>query len=135
MSLPLDNCEAIFGQPIAPQSRDCPLTSATSTYTIGTVRKTTQITRVELIVDATYAADPANFYVFTLVQGATTAATWSTQTGQEGAITGGTPASMTLSVPANLVVPAGTKLALVATKAASGANITPRVVVYGRTVG
>lgn len=115
-------------------SKDCPAASATSTFVLGTAKRAFRVESVELIDDAGYAADAANYYVFTLVHGSgpTTAATWSTLTGAQGAITAGVPAAMVLSADANLVIPAGDVVSLVATKHASGANPTVRVVVHGR---
>lgn len=115
-------------------SRDCPAASATSTFALGTMKRNFRIESVELIDDAGYAADATNYYVLTLVHGTgpTTAATWSTLTGAQGALTAATPAAMVLSADANLVIPAGDVVSLVATKHASGANITVRVVVHGR---
>lgn len=112
--------------------------AATSSFAVGVPSDTEKfrVERVELMTDATYAADPTNYYVFTLQVGATVVATWSTLTGQEGALTALTPAKMTLSATdANLVLAAGGALTLVATKNGAAANITPRVVVHGRTVG
>jgi hypothetical protein len=121
-----------------PFARDCPSTSATTTYAIASIVGSSRlrIERAELIVDATYTADATNFYVFTLQHGATVIATWSTQVGQQGTITGGTPAQMVLAADTanNLVVQPGESLTLVATKAAAGANVTPRIVAHGRYV-
>lgn len=111
--------------------------SATATIALGTVARTFRIERVELMSQATYAADATNYYTLSLSHGSgpTSAATWSTLTGADGAITAGTPVLMTLNAAdANLVVPAGATLKLVATKVASGANILPRIVVHGRYV-
>lgn len=117
-------------------SRDCPATSATSTYVIGTFKQATRITLAELMVDANYAADAANFYAFTLVWGAgpTTAASWSTQASAQGALTAAVPAAMVLAAEPNAVVPAGSVVKLIATKNAAAPNITPRVVINGRVV-
>ena len=117
--------------------RSCPAVSATATFAIATPdpNRPFRVDRAELIVDATYAADPANFYALTLQKGATVIAAWSTQTTAQGALTGGTPAAMVLSgTDANLVLAAGDVLSLVATKNGTAANITPRVVVHGRYV-
>lgn len=136
MSLPLDP-NTILQQAVG-ASRDCPATAATATYVLVTALRTIRVDRVELSVDATYAADTTNFYAFTLVWGAglTVAASWSTQTSAQGAITATVPAVMVLSATdANLVIAAGSVIKLIATKAASAANITPRVVLYGRAVG
>lgn len=137
--MPLLDPNGILQQAVG-LSRDCPATAATATYVIGTALRTIRADRVELSVDATYAADTTNFYTFTLVWGAglTIAASWSTQTAAplQGAITAAVPAVMVLSATdANLVIAAGSVLKLIATKAASAANITPRVVLYGRAVG
>lgn len=116
--------------------RDMPAIAATSTLAIAKVDRPYRIDRVEIIVDAAYAADPANYYQLALVHGAgpTTAASWSTETGQQGALTGGASADMVPSADANLVVAAGETISLVATKAAAAANIQPRIVVHGRYV-
>lgn len=112
--------------------------AATGSLVIGVPSSTlkVRIARVEIMSDATYADDAANYYVLTLQAGATVIATWSTLTGAEGALTALTPAKMTLSATdANLVIAANAALKLVCTKNGSAANITPRVVVHGRTVG
>jgi hypothetical protein len=112
--------------------------AATGSLAIGVPSSTEKfrVERVEIMSDADYTADASNYYVLTLQSGATVLATWSTQTGQEGALTNLVPASMTLSATdANLVLAAAAALKLVATKNGSAANITPRVVVHGRTVG
>jgi hypothetical protein len=112
--------------------------AATGSLAVGVPSdtETFRVERVEIMVDADYVADAVNFYVLTLQAGATVIATWSTQVGQEGTLTNLVPAKMTLSATAaNLVLAAGTALKLVATKAAAAANITPRIVVHGRTVG
>lgn len=135
MSTPLDP-QTMFTER-APFQRSCPATSATSTYPIATPSPTRKfrVERVEIMVDATYTSDATNYYVLTLQKGATVIATWSTLTGAEGTLTGGTPGVMTLSgTDANLVLAAGDVLSLVATKNAAGANITPRVVAHGRFV-
>lgn len=112
--------------------------AATSSLAIGVPsdKSLFRVERCEIMVDADYTADAANYYVLTIQAGATVLATWSTQTGQEGALTNLTPAKMTLSATdASLVLAAGAALKLVATKNGTAANITPRVVVHGRTVG
>jgi len=96
-----------------------------------------RIERVEILVEAAYAADPANFYAMTLSHGAgpTTAASWSTQTSAQGALAANATQAMVLSgTDANLVVPAGALLKLVLTKNGAAANIQPRVVIHGRYV-
>ncbi len=115
-------------------SRDCPATSATSTYVLGTTRRQERIEKVELMVDADYAASSTLFYAFTLQVGATVIASWSTQTAAQGALTAGVPVSMVLATGATLLVAAGAVLKLVATKASTAADITPRVLVHSRVV-
>lgn len=135
MTLPVDP-QTMFTERL-PWQRSLPAISATSTFPIATpsLVRSYRVERVELMVDATYAADPANFYTFTLQKGATVIATWSTLTGQQGTLTANVPGLMVLSVTdANLVLAGGDVLSLVATKAAAAANITPRVVVHGKYV-
>ncbi len=113
-----------------------PTYAATTTsplVTPSTKARLFQIERVEIMVDATYASDATNYYVFTLEHGSgpTTAATWSTLTGAEGTLTGGTPGVMTLSAAANLIVPANDVVSLLATKHSAGANVTPRIAIHG----
>ena len=94
-----------------------------------------RVDRAELIVDATYLVDPANYYVFTLQAGATVIATWSTLTGQQGTLTANVPATMVLTATdLNRVVPLGVPLTLVATKNGAAANVQPTIAVHGRTV-
>jgi hypothetical protein len=116
---------------------DAAAISATTTIPIVTpsTARSFRVERVELMSIATYADDAANYYVLTLQKGATVIGTWSTLTGANGAITGGTPVTLTLSgTDAALVLAGGDVLSLVATKHASAANITPRLVVHGKFV-
>lgn len=111
--------------------------AASTPFAICTMDRPFRIDRVEVVSDATYAADPANYFTLTAAHGAgnTVAASWSTLTGAQGALTGGTPSVMILSATdANRVVPAGAVLKFIATKFAVAANITPRIVVRGRFV-
>lgn len=116
--------------------RDCPAISATITLPLGVVRRTVRLDAADIMVDATYAASATDFYAFTLVWGSgpTTAASWSTQTSAQGAITAAVPSLMVLSADANLIIPPGSVVKLIATKNASAANITPRIVMSGRIV-
>ena len=126
-----------FDQTVTYQCIPLAAIAATTTFAMCTMDRPFRIDRVEVVCDATYAQDAANFYTLTAAHGAapTTAATWSTQTGAQGTITGGTPGVMVLhATDANRVVPAGATLKFVATKAAAAANITPRIVVRGRFV-
>lgn len=93
-----------------------------------------RVNRAQILVDTTFAADASNFWVFTLVHNATTVATWSTQTGQQGALTAFTVNEMVLAADtANaLVIQPGEVLTLVATKNASAANFTGRFISHGR---
>ncbi len=110
-----------------------PAVSATTTLALTTLPLRFRLDRAELIVDATYTQDPANYYVFTLQAGGTVLGTWSTLTGQQGTLTGGTPAAMVLATPdANLVNIAGNVLSLVCTKFGAAANATLRINVHGR---
>lgn len=117
-------------------SRDCPAVSATIILPLGTFRAPVRLERAELMVDATYAASATDFYVFQLKHGATVMATWSTQTAAQGAITAAVPVAMVLSADTgqNLVIAAAAVLTLTATKNASAADITPRIVLHGRSV-
>jgi hypothetical protein len=137
MALPLDPVP-LTSFTVTPVSRDCPAISATITLALESLAagRAFRIERAELIVDATYAADPANFYAFTLQHAATAAATFSTQTSAQGAITAAVPAQMILAANTgnNLVIQGGEVLSLLATKNGAAANITPRIVVHGRYV-
>lgn len=134
MSLPLDR-DTMFDQRDS-LARDLPVISATITLAMLTIQRTMRVEKIELIVDATYAADPTNYYVLTAQHGATALGSWSTLTGAQGTITAGTPVSMVLTADTgqNLVMAAGEVLSLLATKNAAAANIQPRIVVHGRYV-
>ena len=138
MTQPLDSLGPLFGQE-AQLERDLPAVSATGTYVLGvfSLTRAFRVQRVEVIVDATYAANPSAFYVLALVHGAgvVNAAQWSTQSTAQGAITGGTPAVMVPNgTDANSVIPGGDVVSIVCTKNSTAANITPRVVVHGHFV-
>ena len=124
-------------QEFASIARDLPATSATTTYALFTAQRTFRVTAIELIVDTTYAADPANYYSIAIQVGGRTVGTWSTQTSAQGAITGGTPASVPLATESgqNRVAAKADVVTLVATKHGTAANITARVVVHGIYVG
>lgn len=95
--------------------------AATTTFALGKLGRDVRIDAVDLIVPSNYAADPANYYVFTIQDGATVLASWSTLTGAQGALTANVPAEMVMSSPANAAK--GDVLTLVCTKHASGANV------------
>ncbi len=121
-------------------TRDVAAVAATGTFAVMVARAADgfgfRITSAQLITDATYAADAANFYVLTLVHNVTTIASWSTQTAAQGALTALVTNEMILSADAgiNRVVLPGETLTWVLTKNASAANISARVVVHGRFV-
>lgn len=136
MTLPRDGTTDIFQD-----GRSLPFTlpaiSATVTLGLTTVDRTFRVKRVEIVVDSTYTADPANFYAFTLIHGggSTVAASFSTQTSAQGAITAGVPVTMVLNATdASRVCAALDTLSLVATKNGTAANITPRIVLHGTYV-
>lgn len=134
MSTPLDINNVL--QSVVGLSRDCPAISATIILPLGVVRRTVRVDFVDLMLDATYAADASNFYAFTFVWGAgpTVAASWSTQTAAQGAITAAVPVTMVLAAEPNAVIPAGSVVKLIATKNGTAANITPRITFSGRVV-
>lgn len=121
-------------------SKDTGAVAATSTFSVMACANATgevfRVTGAHLLVDATYAADVANFYALALVHNSITLATWSTQTSAQGTLTAFTDQLMILAADTgtSLTVQPGEVLTLVATKNASAANLTVRVVVHGRFV-
>lgn len=115
-----------------------PAISATAQLTLCSFRNLVRFDRIELITDATYAADPANYYVFqaTNGDGSQVVASWSTQTGQQGAIAAGVPANMVMNADSNLWAfrTQPSILQLRATKTGTAANATLRVVPHIRYV-
>jgi hypothetical protein len=72
---------------------------ATTLY-LGTMDGDYFIDKFEIVPVVSIAANASNYWVFTLQVGATVLGTWSTLTGQQGALTAGTPAAGVLTVPA-----------------------------------
>lgn len=98
--------------------------AATDTLPQRVIRRDMRVEKIDLVVDTTYANDAANFYVITVQKGATVIATWSTQTGQQGALTADTFVSMTLSATdANRVCHVGDVFQVVFTKNGAAANL------------
>lgn len=114
--------------------------AATSTFSVMCATTANnlkyRVTRAQLLLDATYAADPANFYVITLVHNGTTVATWSTQTSAQGVLTAFTVNEMVLAADTgnNRVVQPGEVLTLVCTKNGTAANLSARCIVHGRFI-
>ena len=84
----------------------------------------------------TMTQDAANYWTIALKNGSTVVASWSTLTGSEGTLTGGTHAEMTLSATdANLVFAAADIATLVLTKTGSPAPLPAGLLtVHGRYV-
>src|SRR5579863_905253 len=95
--------------------------SATSTFMLGTIFRDYYIEYFELEAPGGYSADASNYYVITLQAGSTVLATWSTQTGQQGALTDQVMAQAVLSGSA--AGSANDQLKVVCTKHASAANL------------
>lgn len=135
MPIPFDPLPDV--QPVH-YTKDIAAVAATSTFSVmgasNTAGQRYRVTRAHILVDATYAADPANFYVITLVHNATTIASWSTQTSAQGALTQFVVNEMVLAADTanNLVVQPNEVMTLVATKNGAAANISARVVCQGK---
>lgn len=136
--MPTQPYESPPGASMPRVTKDVAAVAATSTFAVMAVSagQRFRVMRAQLLVDTTYAADAANYYVFTLVHNGTTVATWSTQTGAQGALTAGSIQEMVLAADTgvNLVVQPTELLQLVCTKNGSAANFTGRVCVCGRDV-
>ena len=95
--------------------------ASTTTFALGTTARDFKVVGADLVTPTDYAADPTDYYVITLQDGATVLASWSTLTGAQGAITANTPAAMVLGGTVNGAK--GDNLTVVCTKHASGANL------------
>lgn len=138
MPIPVDSIDGVASAATR-YVKDVSAVAATSTFSVMAADASGarfRVTRVQILVDATYAADASNFYAFTLVHNGTTVASWSTQTSAQGALTAFTSAEMVLAADtgSNRVVQATEALTLVATKNGTAANFTGRFIVHGRYV-
>jgi hypothetical protein len=95
--------------------------AATSSLVLQTMDGAYRINSFELEAPGGYSADASNYYVITLQAGSTVLATWSTQTGQQGALTDGVPGQAVLA--GTITGAKGDVLKVVCTKAASAANL------------
>jgi hypothetical protein len=78
-----------------------------------------RVLSVHLSPSDAVTADASNFVTFSLVNGSTTLASWSTQTSAQGALTADTPVDLTVTRSA-AVVPAGGQLKAIVVNTASG---------------
>lgn len=87
--------------------------SADTTSWVWTVPagRSFRINRVMYCNPTGLAADAANYFAVKILNGAATAASWSTQTSADGALGADVPVALNLQ-NVNLVVPANTKLSL-----------------------
>ena len=112
--------------------------TATATQRMPNIPRDFKVDSVQYSLPAGVAANASNFWTVTLKNGATTVASWTTQTGVagQGTITANTPIALVLSTTdANLVFGAGSSPTLVFTKTGTPANLTPGTLdVHGKFV-
>lgn len=97
--------------------------AATTTYAIGAAPATRHMAVTSVMLDATVAVgDATDHWTIALMSGATSLATWDTDTAVDGALVAGTPVAM--NVTATNVVDPGDPVTLVFTKNASAAAFT-----------
>lgn len=100
-------------------------TSATATLFAwkAPAARTVRVDRAQLNVPAGFAADAANFWTIAVKNGSTTIASWSTQTGAQGAITANTPVDLiNAAADADLVLDPAETLTLVLTETGTATN-------------
>jgi len=79
-------------------SKDYASVSATTVYGLHKVKtRSIKVLRAHLHTDTTITVNASNYVNFQVLKGATVIANWSTQTGQQGTITAGTPVELVLS--------------------------------------
>lgn len=94
-----------------------PAVTATTELVLFKAKRAFVVESVHYVNDTGLVADVTNFYAITLQNAAVVLATWSTETGQEGALTAATFADPTLSVVAGVLsLAAGDVLKLVLTE-------------------
>lgn len=106
--------------------------TATTTIKLHKALRPMKLEKAQLISPTGLAADAANYYTITLKKGSTVMATWSTLTGQEGALTADTFKDMTLSgTAANLIAATDDVLSLVCTLTGTQTLPAGRLVIHG----
>lgn len=112
--------------------------AASTSFNLGKARKKMRIDRVEFVFDTTITAHASNYYELDVRHGSTPAAKWSfdADVAGQGTVAADTVTAMVNEADASLIVPADAVLKLVATKAASAANLPAvgRVNIFGRYI-
>lgn len=110
--------------------------AATTTQKFCKVPRIFAVDTVEWLTPTTVTQDAANYWTIALKNGSTVVASWSTLTGAQGTITGGTGVTLVNSATeANLVFAAGDTMSLVMTKTGSPSPLPPgRMTVHGHYV-
>lgn len=134
MSVPTPRRKPVAWQDRFAVTYDFAVASATATDKFFRALKNMLIEQVDIIDPTGLAADASNYFVITLQDGATVLATWSTQTGQQGALPAGTFESLVLATayPTYPQASAGDTLSLVLTLHGTQTLPAGRLVVHGR---
>lgn len=121
-------------QELAPFGFTLPVTSGT--FSQGLMQWKVRGFRLDeavFIPSVSISASSGNYWVITLTDGTNTLATWSTATGQQGALVAGTPARMVLAssgAPEQFLAP-GDTLTFVVTPTGSPAVLAGQLAVAG----